>query len=183
METEKIIVTSVQSDFQRMDILDVLGDVKSRSRDLHLKSLSHDGSYESQHPEFYQQDRILFIDHVVQSRGSAEAAYHEALVHPLMFVNENPKRVAIVGGGEGAILREVLKHETVEQVVMIEIDPAMVQTSRQYLPSWNDCSNLVDSADCCFDDARVEIVYEDAIAWFVRRESPDLFDVIIMDTL
>jgi len=93
MESEKKIVASVQSKFQRIDVIDVTGDVKSRSRETHLKSLSKDGSYESQHPEFYEQDRILFIDHVVQSRRSAEAAYHEALVHPLMFAHDNPKQV------------------------------------------------------------------------------------------
>lgn len=98
-----------------------------------------------------------------------------------------PFQVAIVGGGEGAILREVLKHDTVESVTMIEIDETMVSTSREYLPGWNDCSNLVGSAYSCFDDPRVDILYEDAIDWFIRRPKPigegELFDVIIMDTL
>jgi spermidine synthase len=48
--------------------------------------------------------------------------YHEALVHPALFSHSNPKRVAIIGGGEGATLREVLKHNTVSEAIMIEID-------------------------------------------------------------
>jgi spermidine synthase len=118
-----------------------------------------------------------------------------------MFAHRNPKRVAIVGGGEGATLREVLKHNTVEKVVMIDIDEKMVQLSRQYLPFWSDCSMLANSAESCFNDPRVETYYVDAFQWFIERFSgdndvdgdeemesmqkskEDRFDVIIMDVL
>jgi spermidine synthase len=118
-----------------------------------------------------------------------DAAYHEALVHPALFAHKNPKRVAIIGGGEGATLREVLKHETIDKVVMIEIDKMMVDASREFLPEWNDCSNLVGRAENCFDDARVELYCEDAFAWFKDRfriedePTEEPFDVIIMDAL
>lgn len=117
----------------------------------------------------------------------------ESLVHPAMFAHSNPKRVAIVGGGEGATLREVLKHNTVENVVMIDIDEQMVKLSREYLPFWSDCSMIINANQSCFDDPRVETYYEDAFQWFIDRfsasngdgkfaeEQP--FDVIIMDAL
>lgn len=70
----------------------------------------------------------------MQSVSSGDGAYHEALVHPAMFARENPKRVAIIGGGEGATLREVLKHNTIERASMIEIDKQVVTVSRAYLP-------------------------------------------------
>ncbi len=124
----------------------------------------------------------------MQSRRSGDAAYHEALVHPAMFAHVNPKRVAIIGGGEGATLREVLKHKTVEKVVMIDIDEQMVALSREYLPEWSDCSMLEGSSGSgnCFEDSRVELYCEDAFAWFIDRygeNAGEPFDVVIMDAL
>ena len=154
-----------------------------------MKSLSNDGSYEAQNPQFFAPDRLVFLDGALQSRRTGDAAYHEALVHPAMFAHHNPKRVAIIGGGEGATLREVLKHDTVETVVMIEIDEMMVEVSRKYIPEWSDCSNIVGSRDSCIDDPRAQMYFEDALKWFEDRfganstikEEP--FDVIIMDAL
>ncbi len=87
---------------------------------------------------------------------------------------------------------EVLKHNTVEKVQMIEIDEEMVETSRQFLPEWSDCSDIVGSEKWCGDDKRVELYFEDALAWFIDRysDSGKLFhenhpklDIIIMDAL
>jgi spermidine synthase len=105
-----------------------------------------------------------------------------------MFSHTNPKRVAIIGGGEGATLREVLKHNTVKEAIMIEIDEMMVNVSRDYIPEWSDCSDLVGSAPWCVDDARARVYYEDALAWFMDRHSDgdrseEPMDVIIMDAL
>lgn len=136
-------------------------------------------------------DRIVFLDGAIQSSLKGEAAYHEALVHPALFAHHNPKRVAIIGGGECATLREVLKHDTVEETIMIEIDEEMVHASRQYMPEWSDCSDIEGSAEWCGDDDRVSMHYEDAFGWFVdhystkekRKRSPGKIDVIIMDAL
>lgn len=182
-------IASIQTDFQTMDVYDVLR--PGRSVELYEKSLTNDGSYESLNPELFAPDRIVFLDGVLQSCKSGDAAYHEALVHPAMFAHENPKRVAIVGGGEGATLREVLKHTTVEKVIMIDIDEKMVQLSKKALPFWSDCSNLKYSTKSCFDDPRVETYYLDAFKWFIDRYADDNngefdelpFDVIIMDAL
>jgi spermidine synthase len=110
-----------------------------------------------------------------------------------MFAHKNPKRVAIVGGGEGATLREVLKHNTVEKVVMIDIDEDMVRLSREFLSFSSDCSNIKYSSKSCFDDPRVETYFEDAFQWFLNRFSvegvnrrtydEEPFDVIIVDAL
>jgi spermidine synthase len=128
----------------------------------------------------------------MQSTRKGNEAYHEALVHPAMFAHENARRVAIIGGGEGATLREILKHKTLNHVKMIEIDGDMIQTSRTYLPDWNQCDDIAGSTYSCFDDPRAEILPEDALAWFINRFSSkrtidtspeDRFDVIIMDAL
>ena len=183
-------IVSAQTDFQRVDIYDVLRP-HFQSLESYKESLRGGDSYEAQNPELFEPDRIVFLDGVLQSRKTGDAAYHEALVHPSMFAHKNPKRVAIIGGGEGATLREVLKHKTLEKVVMIEIDEKMVSLSREYLPYWSDCSNLEGSTDSCFDDPRVEMYYQDAFKWFIDRfgnddgseSSEDPFDVIIMDAL
>lgn len=105
-----------------------------------------------------------------------------------MFAHSNPKRVAIIGGGEGATLREVWKHITVDKVVMIDIDAKMVSISREHLPEWNDCGILEVNGGNGFDDPRLELYSEDAFAWFLDRFSGEEhnvepFDVIIMDAL
>ena len=99
VDYKKEIVTA-ETDFQSIYIVDVLRP-GFQSLDDYQKSLSGDGSYQSRYPQFFEPDRIVFLDGVLQSRRSGDAQYHETLVHPGMFVHESPKRVAIIGGGEG----------------------------------------------------------------------------------
>jgi S-adenosylmethionine/arginine decarboxylase-like enzyme len=185
----KQLVVSTQTGYQMVDVYDVIFP-KSRSLQSYRKSLENDDTYEAKHPELYRPDRVVYLDGIMQSRLYGESAYHEALVHPALFTHENPKRVAIIGGGEGATLREVMKHKTVETATMIDIDEVMVNVSREYLPEWSDCSKLVGSAQSCFDDPRADVRYTDAIAWFIDRyartetiDPQQKYDVIIMDAL
>eukprot|EP00957_Ditylum_brightwellii_P011457 866020-Ditylum_brightwellii.AAC.1 len=62
-------------------------------------------------------------------------------------MHDDPKRVAIIGRGEGTTLHEVLKHDTVEKCTMVEIDELMVMTSHKYLKEWSDCSDIVGSVE------------------------------------
>jgi spermidine synthase len=179
-------VASVQSVFQKIDVVDFYDkDSFATLKD----GLKKDKDYVLKHPKFFEPDRTLFLDGVVQSTRDGNAAYHESLVQPSMFAHENPKRVAIVGGGECATLREVLKHNTLEKVIMIEIDEVIVEASKQFLPDWNDCSNFEGSSRYCMDDARAEVFNEDAFKWFIDRfganpsEEEPPFDVIILDAL
>ncbi len=114
--------------------------------------------------------RCLVLDGRVQSTEVEEFIYHEALVHPAMVTHPDPRTVLILGGGEGATLREVLRHRTVERVVMVEIDPQVVEICRRYLPEWSDGA---------FDDPRVTLIIDDAARYLQEKE--DLFDVIICD--
>jgi spermidine synthase len=182
-------IASVKTEFQEVEIYDVIHP-RFRTVEQYRKSLSNDGSYESQHPELFLPDRIVYLDGVMQSRRYGEASYHESLVHPGMFANPNPEYVAIIGGGEGATLREVLKHDTIKQVIMIEIDEGMVDVSRKFLPEWSYCGNILGSTESCFDDPRVKVYHQDAIQWFIDHYSPGKqtgeepkLDVIIMDAL
>mmetsp|Transcript_21139 Transcript_21139/g.42064 ORF Transcript_21139/g.42064 Transcript_21139/m.42064 type:complete len:670 (+) Transcript_21139:51-2060(+) len=180
----------VETKYQNVHFYEAIN-TRFRSVVSYEKSLSKDGSYESLHPELFRQDKIVFLDGDSQSSLYGEAVYHEGLVHAAMLTHPNPKRVAIIGGGEGATLREVLKHKTVQEVVMIDIDGEFVQLCRKYLPEWSDCSDLVGSTTpSCFDDDRARVYFEDAFQWFIDRfaagkrhadPEEDFFDVIIMD--
>ena len=181
-------VVSVETDFQRIDIYDILFPHEG-SLESYKKSLSNDDSYEARNPFLFRPDRVLTLDGWLQSSLFFEAVYHEALVHPALFAHPNPKRVAVIGGGEGATLREVLKHKTVKDAIMIEIDEMLVNVSRVHIPEWSDCSDLVGSSSWCIDDPRAELYYEDAFQWFMERFSSDgsqqaeSIDVIILDAL
>jgi S-adenosylmethionine decarboxylase proenzyme len=197
----KNIVASVETDYQMIDIIDIINP-RFSSWEKYQKSLSSDGSYEAENPQFFMPDRFVFMNGVVQSRRYGEIAYHEALVHPAMATHSRPKRVAIIGGGEGATLREVLKYKSVERVVMIEIDEMMVNLSKQHLPEWSTCRAPAHNSTfktghgskmttiSCFDDPRTEMHYLDAGSWFVERfldaskiKDEDKFDVVVMDSL
>jgi len=112
----------------------------------------------------------IALDGDIQSVESDEGIYHEALVHPALLLHPNPKKVLIMGGGEGATSREVLRHTGLEKVVMVDIDEAFVDLCRQHIPDW---------AGGSFDDPRHEIRYEDIRAFV--RQSEDKFDVVIGD--
>ncbi|RLE65098.1 MAG: spermidine synthase [Thermoprotei archaeon] len=114
--------------------------------------------------------KALIIDGKIQSALGDEWIYHEALVHPPMILHPNPKKILVLGGGEGATIREVLKHKTVEEVVMVDIDEEMINVARKYLTEWHQGS---------FDDPRVKLVIKDGREYLKEKE--DEYDVIIID--
>ena len=79
--------------------------------------------------------RSLILDGKTQSTEVDEFAYHEGLVHPSMIAHPEPKSVFVAGGGEGATIREALRHKTVDRVVMVDIDREVVELCREYLPN------------------------------------------------
>ncbi len=119
--------------------------------------------------ELYALGKTLFLDNKIQSAQLDEAVYHEALVHPAMLSHPNPRKVLIMGGGEGATLREVLKHP-VEKAVMVDIDEQLVKLCEAYLPEWHRGS---------FYDERAEVIFADARSYVEEHE--DKFDVVISD--
>lgn len=114
--------------------------------------------------------KVLILDGDTQSAQLDEFIYHEALIHPALILHQRPRRVLILGGGEGATLREALRHRTVEEAVMVDIDGAVVDLCKVHLPEW--------SAGA-YDDPRSTIVIGDARAYVEAAGPP--FDVIISD--
>jgi len=114
--------------------------------------------------------RVLTLDGVVQTTEKDEFCYHEMLTHVPILAHGSARRVAIIGGGDGGILREVLRHK-IDKAVMVEIDGGVVDACRKHLPAL--------SAGA-FDDPRAEVLIEDGMAFM--RDSKDRFDVIIVDS-
>ena len=84
--------------------------------------------------------KVLLLDDIVQTTEQDEFMYHEMLIHPAMVTHPKPKKVLIVGGGDGGAAREILKHP-VEKVKLVDIDAAVIEISRKYFPqlgNWNE---------------------------------------------
>ncbi len=118
----------------------------------------------------YQYGRMLLLDSVVQTTEQDEFVYHEMITHVPLCAHPDPKRVLVVGGGDGGAIREILKHPTVEEAVLVEIDERVVELSKQYLPS----------IACALDDPRVTVRIADGIEYV--KQAKDEFDLIIVDS-
>ncbi|NJE76286.1 polyamine aminopropyltransferase [Thermococcus sp. ES12] len=114
--------------------------------------------------------KLLVLDGTVQLVEVGEESYHEPLVHPVMLAHPNPRRVLIIGGGDGGTLREVLRHDTVERATMVEIDEMVIEVSKIYM-------NVARGA---FEDPRTELIVGDGVEYL--RETDESFDVIIVDS-
>jgi spermidine synthase len=114
--------------------------------------------------------KCLFLDGKMQSAAVDEFIYHDTLVHPALLLHPNPKNVLIIGGGEGATLREVLKHSSVKRVVMVEIDERVTEISKKYLPEWHAGA---------FEDKRATVLIMDGRKYI--EENDQVFDCILID--
>ncbi|MFQ5847160.1 MAG: hypothetical protein ACE5IQ_05725 [Candidatus Methylomirabilales bacterium] len=114
--------------------------------------------------------KMLILNGKIQSAALDEHIYHEALVHPAMLLHPGPRRILILGGGEGATLREVLRYPMVEEAIMVDLDEEVVSLCRRYLPEWSARA---------FEDPRVTLVCEDAREFLERPIG--CFDVVIQD--
>lgn len=114
--------------------------------------------------------RMLVLDNVIQTTVRDEFVYHEMMAHVALNTHALPKKVLVIGGGDGGVVREVVKHRSVEKVVHCEIDGAVIEASRKYLPE----------ISCALDDPRVDIVIDDGIKHV--REHKKTYDVIIVDS-
>lgn len=116
----------------------------------------------------------LFLDGICQSSEADEFIYHETLVQPALLAiaggGREPRRVLVLGGGEGACLREALRWRTVEQVVMVDLDVDVIEACKRHLPEYHRGS---------FDDLRATFVHGDAVRFLDEVVEP--FDVIISD--
>jgi spermidine synthase len=115
--------------------------------------------------------RMLILDEVVQITERDEFFYHEMLTHVAMHANPDPKKVIVIGGGDGGVVREALKHRSVEKIFFVEIDEEVINISRKFFPT-------VSSG---VDDPRVEIRVMDGAEFVAKRKLSDI-DAVIIDS-
>lgn len=113
---------------------------------------------------------VLVLDGVIQVTERDEFSYQEMITHIPMFAHPNPKRVLVIGGGDGGVIREVAKHPGVEEIVECEIDEGVIIVSKKYLPT----------LAAGYDDPRVTVQIMDGAKFM--DENQDSFDVIITDS-
>ena len=115
---------------------------------------------------------MLFLDDIFNVCERDEFIYHEMIVHVPMMIHPDPRRVLIIGGGDGGVAREVLKHPNLEKCVMVDIDGDVVEECRKHLPTIHGGA---------FDDERLEVIIGDGID-YVRKSPDESFDIIIVDS-
>jgi spermidine synthase len=119
----------------------------------------------------YAYGRLLTLDGLVMTSENDEYVYHEMITHVPMQVNPKAKRALIIGGGDGGAARELLRYESLEEVVMVEIDKMVVDASREFLPTIS--SEL--------DNPRLNLLIDDGIN-YVKNAADGSFDLVIVDS-
>lgn len=114
--------------------------------------------------------KILTLDDLMMTTEGDEFFYHEMITHIPMMNHKEPKTVLVIGGGDGGTVREVFKHDTVEKVVLCEIDGMVIDVCKKYLPT----------IACELDNPKCEILVEDAIEYI--KDKKDMFDIVLIDS-
>ena len=144
------------------------------AQSLSVDKVLYDNTSNFQHIQVFENrqfGRVLTLDGVVQTTQGDEFIYHEMLTHVPILAHGNARNVLIIGGGDGGIAREVLRHQSVEAVTMAEIDEGVIAFSKTYLPSLSDGA---------FDDPRLKLVIADGANFMAN--SVDKYDIIIIDS-
>lgn len=114
--------------------------------------------------------KILVVDGDLMLTEKDEFIYHEMISHVPMSVHPQVEKILVIGGGDGGVVRELAKYDTVEQIDVVEADPLLVEVCRKYFPQMA----------CSLNDPRVHIYHEDGLR-FIRSKS-DAYDLIIIDS-
>ena len=120
--------------------------------------------------ESYEFGRFLTLDGYMMLTEKDEFIYHEMITHVPMAVHPNVEKVLVIGAGDGGVIRELTRYDTIKEIDMVEIDEMVVEVCKQYLPK----------TACKFDDPRLRIYYQDGLK-FVRKYV-DTYDLIIVDS-
>ena len=139
-----------------------------------IDKMLHEVRTEHQHLVIFENarmGRVMALDGVIQTTEADEFIYHEMLTHVPILAHGLARRVLIIGGGDGGMLREVAKHRDVESITMVEIDGTVVEMCKEFLP---------EHSKGAFDDPRLNLVIDDGMRFVATAE--EKFDVIISDS-
>ncbi|KAH9601902.1 Spermidine synthase [Trypanosoma melophagium] len=144
---------------------------------LKVSKVLYDAPTKYQHLTIFESDpkgpwgTVMTLDGCIQLTDYDEFVYHEMLGHTSLCAHPNPERVLIIGGGDGGVMREVLRHDTVKKCELVDIDEAVVEQSKVHFPQ----------ISCGFSDPRADVRVGDGAA-FVKEAAGNTYDVIIIDT-
>ena len=114
--------------------------------------------------------RFLTLDGYMMLTEKDEFIYHEMITHIPVAVHPNPKKILLIGAGDGGVIRELTRYPSIESIDLVEIDELVVEVSKKYLPT----------TSCCFDDPRINFYFEDGVKFI--RSCEDKYDIIIVDS-
>lgn len=137
-----------------------------------LKDILYVGQSEYQEIQVldtYEFGRVLILENTYQTSERDEFIYHELISHPALFTHGNPKKVLVIGGGDGGTVREVLKHKSVEKIDFVELDGQVVEVAKKFLPTLS----------CEIDNEKVNTIITDGIKYVA--ETTEKYDVILVD--
>ncbi len=143
-------------------------------QEFRVDELLHEVKTEHQHLLIFRNaafGRVMALDGIVQTTEKDEFIYHEMMAHVPILAHGNATSALIVGGGDGGMLREVCRHRSIARITQVEIDAAVIDMCRTYLPG---------HSDGAFDDPRARILIGDGMDFV--RETDETFDVIISDS-
>lgn len=139
-----------------------------------IKEIFYENGSEFQHTQVVdsiQYGRMLLLDGIVQTTEKDEFIYHEMMVHVPVLSHPSPEKVLIIGGGDGGILREVIRYKSVTSATIVEIDPGVIDLCKEYLPT---------ISNGAFEDSRTSLIISDGAAFV--KETREKFDVVIVDS-
>lgn len=141
---------------------------------LKVKEQLFDAQSDYQRVEIFDSEgfgRVLTLDGLFMTSERDEFVYHELVTHPALCSAPQVRKVLVVGGGDGGCVREVLRHQEVESVTLVEIDPVVIEASKRFLPG----------IGSCWEHPKFKLEVEDGVA-FLEQQAPGSFDVIILDS-
>jgi spermidine synthase len=119
----------------------------------------------------YAYGKLLTLDGLVMTTEKDEFVYHEMISHIAALTHPKPKRALVIGGGDGGTVRELLRHESLEEVVMVEIDDKVIEASREHLPGIASALN----------HEKLNLIIDDGIK-YVKNSGDESFDIVIVDS-
>ena len=138
-----------------------------------VEKMLHEVRTEHQHLVIFENakmGRVMALDGAIQTTEADEFIYHEMLTHVPIIAHGSARNILIIGGGDGAMLREVCRHSSVDRITMVEIDQTVVDMCKEYLPN---------HSRGAYDDPRVNLVINDGMSFIAN--CTEKFDVIISD--
>ncbi|MCH9809058.1 MAG: polyamine aminopropyltransferase [Alphaproteobacteria bacterium] len=141
---------------------------------LRATEVLHEVKTDHQHVVIFENPtwgKVLMLDGVTQLSTSDEIVYHEMMAHVPLMAHPNPENVLVIGGGDGGVLREVLRHSSVKKAVLVEIDREVIDTALKFYPQ---------IPKGAFDDPRTEILITNGLEYVANTD--DKFDCIIVDS-